>query len=151
MKRLAELKERYKKEVIFPEKNIRDVIDYIVNKVDVIPVEANFMGDAFFSILENNAYSCCLNERSRVDKSDFIFEQYVVIRNEKSRIYYEEKETEEIYLIFELRTGYMESNCNKLFLELYLQKGIDKTDFDADNILCQTYVSFLEEYFKDPK
>ena len=97
----------------------------------------------------NNVYHCILNQLPTYDRKDFSFKCFTVTKNEKSRIYYADMKPEEtIYVIFEEKTGYIESNRNILFLELFIEKGIDDMDLSSANDYCKSYFSYLERYIQ---
>ena len=149
MKRLKILKEQYMPYVRKPKHDTAFMIDFLTSKCDCTPQANDFMGKFFFDTLLNNVYHCCLNQLSVFERSAFSFKCFTVIKNEKSRIYYADMETDEtIYVIFEEKTGYMESNCNILFLELFIEKGIDDVDLSSENDYCKSYFSYLEQYMQ---
>lgn len=122
-------------------------MDYLLTKTDCVSVPETFMGTYFRETLYNNVEHCFLNEAPMYDKGDFVFHCFTVIKNDKSRDYYEEMEPgETIYVVFEEKTGYLESNSNRLFLELFREKGIDEADLAKENDYCKSYMLYLEEY-----
>ena len=149
MKRLKILKEQYMPYIKKPKHDTAFMIDFLTSKCDCIPQSNDFMGKFFFDSLLSNVYNCFLNQLSVFDKKDFSFKCFTVTKNEKSRIYYADMEPQDtIYVIFEEKTGYIESNCNMLFLELFIEKGIDDIDLSSENNYCKSYFSYLERYIQ---
>ncbi len=50
----------------------------------------------------------------------------------------------EIYVVMEEKLEYIYSNCGKLFLELVIERGIDKKDYDEENMTLIEYLSRIE-------
>lgn len=147
MKWLKILKEQYMPYVKTPKHDTAFMIDFLTSKCDCTPQANDFMGEFFFDCMLNNVYHCILNQLPTYDRKDFSFKCFTVTKNEKSRIYYADMEPKEtIYVIFEEKTGYIESNCNILFLELFIEKGIDDMDLSSENDYCKSYFSYLERY-----
>ena len=44
----------------------------------------------------------------------------------------------------EINLEYIFSNCSKLFLDLVIERGIDKKDYDEENIKLIEYLSRIE-------
>ena len=149
MKRLKILKEQYMPYIKKPKHDTAFMIDFLTSKCDCITQSNDFMGKFFFDSLLSNVYNCFLNQLPVFDKKDFSFKCFTVTKNEKSRIYYADMEPQDtIYVIFEEKTGYIESNCNMLFLELFIEKGIDDIDLSSENNYCKSYFSYLERYIQ---
>ena len=149
MKRLKILKEQYMPYIKKPKHDTAFMIDFLTSKCDCISQSNDFMGKFFFDSLLSNVYNCFLNQLPVFDKKDFSFKCFTVTKNEKSRIYYADMELQDtIYVIFEEKTCYIESNCNMLFLELFIEKGIDDIDLSSENNYCKSYFSYLERYIQ---
>ena len=147
MNRLQELKEKYGDLVKHPEKKTEDVINYLISKVDFIPQKNDFMGNIFQKILIKNITSCILNKTLKLEENDLDIQIVTIIENKKSKEYYlKMDDKEQIYVIFEKNTGYIESNCNLLFLELSIERGIQVDDYNSENDFCKAYLSYLECY-----
>lgn len=141
------LKKKYGSYVKSPRQSITFLISYLTERLDCVPQANDFMGEYFLNILNNNAYNCITNESHMFNKSDFSFKCFTIALNERSHVYYKEKEHgETIYAIFEEKTGYIESNCHLLFLELFIERGIDDIDLALENNFCKYYLTFLKEY-----
>ena len=56
--------------------------------------------------------------------------------------------SERVYVIVEMQTGYLFSNCQKLLLELLIEQGIDPEDLEAGNIFCKCYLSYIQHYLE---
>lgn len=146
MKRLEQMKKQYSSYVKIPKNNTQYLIDFLSQKLDCIPQSDNFMGTYFLNTLIENTYNCILNKDFLLSKESFHFNCFTITRNKKSDAYYKEMDDNEpIYIIFEQETGYIESNCNLLFLEIFIEKGIDNSDLISENDYCKTYFSYLEQ------
>lgn len=105
------------------------------------------MGNIFQKILIKNITSCILNKRLELEENDLDIQIVTIIQNKKSKEYYlKMDDKEQIYVIFEKNTGYIESNCNHLFLELSIERGIHVDDYNSENDFCKAYLSYLECY-----
>lgn len=149
MERIKILKKQYMPYIKKPKHDTAFMVDFLTSKCDCTPQPNDFMGKYFFDTILNNAYHCILNPLQALDKKDFSFKCFTVTKNEKSRIYYADMEPgETIHVIFEEKTGYLASNCNTLFLELSIEKGIDDIDLSSENDYCKSYFSYLERYMQ---
>lgn len=83
----------------------------------------------------------------KLEEKDLEIQILTIKENKKSKEYYlKMDDNEQIYVIFEKNTGYIESNCNLLFLELYIERGINVDDYNSENDFCKAYLSYLECY-----
>lgn len=145
----CDLIEKYKPYIITPHKNSIELLDYLKNKVDCTEIDL-FAEDVFLKklMVESATYSI-LNTEGKTE-SDFQFKHFFVEPSQRNEPYYQEmnRELETVYVIIEMQTGYVFSNCQKLLLELLVEQGIDVEDLEAGNTLCKCYLHYIQSYLE---
>jgi len=139
----------YQPYIVTPWKNSIEMVEHLQNKLDCTEMEP-FAGDAFLKklVVESVPY-CILNTEGKTE-SDFRFRQFLIESTKRNALYYEdmEQEWETIYVIVEMETGYLFSNCQRLIQELLIEQGIDPEDLEAGNIFCKCYLSYIKHYLE---
>lgn len=147
--RTADLIEKYRPYIVMPHKGGIEMAEHLRNKLDCTET-VPFAGDAFLKkmVVENVTY-CILNTEGKTE-SDFRFKQFLIEPTERNMPYYQgmEREWETVYVIVEMETGYLFSNCQKLLLELLIEQGIDSEDLETGNILCKCYLGYIKGYLE---
>lgn len=146
----------YKDKITPGQKSLEELVTYLKNKVDVEAVETEAISNLHMRFTGHNVVHCLLNEQLKLSADDLDFVVYKLVRNEKSDDYYSKfwvnisasLRNELIYIIFETKTGYVYSNCNTLYLELYLKRGVSQFDYDNETLLLISYLSAVESYYK---
>lgn len=147
------LLKKYKHKIIPGEKSVEELIDYLKGKVDIVEIATSELIPSIFQYIKFNVVNCMRNHDLNLTASDLNLLAYKLIKNNNNTSYYQEfkhisndYEYDIIYVVFEKRTGYINSNCNKLLLELFIEQGISQYDYDHDTILLTGYISYLHKY-----
>lgn len=99
---------------------------------------------ATIEIIDSDKY-----RKSGLSKENMKFLSFIVKNEGNGREYHNILRTKgyeynEIYAIMEINLEYIFSNCSKLFLDLVIERGIDKKDYDEENIKLIEYLSRIE-------
>ena len=89
---------------------------------------------------------------SSIAKEDLEFLTYKVYNEEQSKHYYDilfnpitfDDGSEGIYVAFEKHINYISSNSSKLLLELMIERGISKEDYDNNTLELIDYLSRIQ-------
>ncbi|MBV1817050.1 hypothetical protein L0P54_04230 [Anaerosalibacter bizertensis] len=145
---LLKLKKRYFDVLRDNKKSPNELCNYIKSKFDVkdISKDDNFLLGEKQRIKSNCLFSYKNKEKS-LKKEDMILNSYIILRNFKSEKYYSymEKIDWPIYVVVEMNTGYVESNCEILNDELYLYLGISQFDISNNTPDLALYLMILDE------
>ncbi len=135
------------------ELSIHELFENWVNKDFVKAININDYNyevkrAATIEILSSDKFSLC---GFAEDNLEFLM---FIVKNEGSgKQYYElsmsrRNEFEDVYAVLEIKSGHISSNCSKLFLDLIIDKGIDKKSYDEENIKLIEYLSRIESLEK---
>lgn len=138
------------------EKNSRwqlsDFVHHLESKVDVRPLMPSEFPKPMVRMVNKNAVYAVKNKRLQLTAEELYFAYYELEMTEKSRSYLSQTEKENFesfYAVFEERTGYIWSNCDKLFLELIIEEGVTEEDVkDQEMDYLLSYRFYLESYIK---
>jgi len=122
-----------------PLQSVYSVISAFQNKMDIVETTlAN--GDEIFLKMTSLNYVNKFNIKP--EKLKFI--TFVVIKNEKSKHYYDEMDTAKIIIIIEPQLNQISSNSNKLKVDLRIELGIDESHIKEETTDFFTYLMFFD-------
>ena len=130
----------------FEEKNTSEIIEYMHSKGIIVEAvdELKNIAPAIFEIVEDYI--------DKSTKSDFCtcsnkFTLYKFIRSEENKLFYNtytaNESDEEIYVLIHPESSFFLSNCDKLYNELLIYKGICKKAYDNKTIELYCYLTAL--------
>jgi len=132
---------KLKEQFIITKKDVKELRDLFIQEYDCEPYHYE-KDTTFYKILSFNALHCVNNEKLNIPVEKMDFKIYKMIDIEK----YKSNDDMPTYVAFEMNTGYIDSNCNRLFLKLMVEKGINQENIDNfDNLFCE-YLEYLVEY-----
>lgn len=108
------------------EKSIEELENWLKERLDVQQIPLTSFTEFFVSQLHTWAASHASNENTPADPDKFQFVCYRLLdtaRNAEYNQYTFCTHEPYIYVIFEKTTGYLYSNCTKLNLELFAERG----------------------------
>lgn len=147
------LLKKYKHKIIPGEKNVDELIKYLKNKVNIVEISTTELVKPILQCITYNVVHCIRNEQLKLTADELNFVAHKLIRNDKSNSYYQydyvhidEQEDDLIFVIFEMRTGNIYSNSNKLQLELFVEQGVSQYDYDNETLMLVSYLSYLDRY-----
>lgn len=134
--------------ILSPRKSGDAFLAHLQAKVDCIETDFSSNYEVFKKMILENAVHCILNTEKYTEEKDFDFRQFKIEYNEDTAPYYENLNPsfQTIYVIYEMKTGYLTGNSQKLLLELFIEQGINPEDIAADSILYQSYLTYIERY-----
>lgn len=154
-KQLQELLETYQDDLMIQESSYDTILASLKKKVHVIerPFTENnkfFIQSVYFNL--NHSY---LNQ-GHIREDQYKVHFFTVERDERSRPYYQQMftiaEDEFIYVLIEENLLFVESNCSQLHLELTIEKGICRSDYQSGSIALEVLLSshhLLDELKQD--
>ena len=93
----------------------------------------------------DNAVNAITNQKTKANKEDLEFVCFKV-EDSKYKLILDVTHEEFIYVIIERKTGYILSNCNELYFELVLTRGVTQEDIDSHTMYMQYYLHCLRAY-----
>ncbi len=127
-------KNRYYDDVIFEYLGNQGLIESLMRKYDLKELPIDQIDKRIReTLLENSSY---LDDSFRV---------FLLEKNEKSASYYDEEESEEDIRIIIGNNQYLYCDSPRLYLDMFIQRGIKKEDYDADDMICLEYLSKLDQ------
>jgi len=148
MNNREDLLKKYKHKIMPGEKSIEELIDFLKQKVDIKEISTTDLPESIMKHIAFNAVHCLRNQRLNLTAREFNFIAYKVLKNDKSNLYYQSnyahisnnEKGDIIYVVFETKTGCINSNCNRLLLELFIEQGISEFDYKNKTIYLNTNV-----------
>lgn len=127
-------------------------------KVDVRELTCNEFPKPMLHMVCKNAMNSVRNMRTQFQEEELQFVYYELEMTEKTRqffIHEKEGKFESYYIVFEEHTGYIWSNCNRLFLELIIEQGVNEEDMEDEGLNYLIFYQlclerYIREYRKKP-
>ena len=134
--------------IISPRKSSDVFLAHLQTKVDCIETDFSSNYETFKELILENVVHCILNTEKYTKEKDFSFRQFKIEYSRDTALYYESLNPsfQTVYVIYEMKTGYLTSNSQRLLLELFIEQGIDSEDIATDSILYQSYLTYIERY-----
>lgn len=143
---------KYKPQIVCGERNIAQIWEYLKERVDLSPMALEDIEPNERGLILKNISTSMVNEELKLSPEDFQLRISRIVKNEKSRPYYQcrylqmwENPAEDcIFVLAEAQTGYIHSNSNKLQLELLVAQGISEYDYVNETMRFVAYLSYLD-------
>ncbi|RTR35340.1 hypothetical protein EKG37_05535 [Robertmurraya yapensis] len=145
----AYLKQQYSHE-IRPLQSVNDVISAFQKKLDIAETELSESEAIFLKMTIPNYINAHKNNpiKSNLDNLNFI--SYGVVRNEKSDHYYNHMRissgNERILVIIESQLNAITSNCEKLKVDMLIERGIDTSHVNQETPEFFAYLMLFDSY-----
>lgn len=130
------------------QKNIHILRRWLEEKFSLVQISLSVdeFSEAFISMVKFNILHADTNERSHLSADECEIVVYRVEKNEKSKAYYDSISFDNnspsfIYLILEMKSGYIFTNHGKLQLEIVIEQGYSKDDRDKENNTFLNYIA----------
>ncbi|NCE65235.1 hypothetical protein D1159_11770 [Pseudoflavonifractor sp. 524-17] len=133
-------------QAVFPQKDIAELLEWLQEKYVVSEIKLADFSKSFGKHLVYNAVHAVTNQKLMLEERELQFICYRVEKaahNSEYDYILESTYGEYIYVIIEKNTGYILSNCNKLYLELVIARGVTKEDIDNNTMYMQYYLDCL--------
>ncbi len=148
------LRTRYKHLISPGEKSFNELKDLLKRKADVVEISVEELSESIQQHIIFNAVHSIRNEQLKLTAAELNLVAYKLINNDQSAGYYQYRyahlsnlqEDDIIYVVFETRTGYINSNSNKLLVELMVGQGISQYDYDNDTLMFRAYLNHFDSY-----
>lgn len=145
------LKKKYQDKIFPCHQNINSIIEYFTNNFKLADINTNQKD--YREIIEKFKMTCFFSLRNRefnylIDELDIhVFE---ILHTPKSDIYYKEYNkilrNSNIYVIYDTKTGCIDSNCSLLARKIFILEGISKNDITNNTSTLFFYLRALDEY-----
>ncbi len=145
---------KYHDKIVIGRKSAAELIAWLEHRVDTEQISPIQLGSTALQCAILNAVNSPEGKRIDLALRNVHFLAVKVVRNQKSNAYYEifdrynTRSYTNIYVLIEENSVHVSSNCNELFDELYIQKGIDESDFvNKTPALCSylAYIAHLDD------
>ena len=135
---------KYKNPSIIGEKSIEEVIAYLKQKFVIKDITQKISDIEIKRLKFNIVHSL---DGENISPENIKFHACRVEDSTASKEYYQEMDDEEkIYVYIDETSGYIESNCNGLFTELALYKGISQYDYDNNTDKLIEYLTHCKDW-----
>lgn len=142
------LKEKYKPVLKIGVKSIEELEGYLQTVATITPMDEN-------ALYKSTLGPCCTAyvDNLRIQGKpvdDLQFVAYRLEHEEQNKLYlfdYFESMLEGFpVVVFEKTTGWLDSDCGLLKLELFVQRGISKCDYDNETSAFYLYLMYYDGY-----
>lgn len=148
------LLKKYKSKIIPGEKSIQELIDFLKQKADITEISATDLEKSIMWHIMFNVIHSLRNQQFNLTADELDFAAYKLTKNAKNDLYYQsshthiydDEEDDIIYVVFEIKTGCIHSNSNKLLLELFIEQGVSESDYQHQTIVLDAYLTYLDWY-----
>lgn len=145
-----------------PKKSLTEICNYLETELDAISLDFELVVDPMRKFLFYNIemYIKSHNMNVNISSDDIIL--YVISKDGKGKRYYEEKHTlaaingyrDYIYVILVKKLDYyMECNCDVMFIDIAIERGISEWDRKNQSLMYMEYLSRIEfrenNYYKN--
>lgn len=147
---MRELKKKYKAIVKTPEKTPDELESYLkhiakVRRIDKETLDASSQGICCTTYVNSLILEGC-------STNDLEWAAYELENNRENEKYYNdilmELPGETIIVVFEKKTGWITSNCQLLLLELFVERGVSKFDYDNETGNFNCYLIYMDGYLR---
>lgn len=148
------LKHQYSHE-IRPLQSVNDVISAFKKKIDIVETELSEYDAIFLKMTALNYIHIHNNNdliKPNLDNLNFV--SYEIVRNEKSDHYYNlmreaTSDDERIIVITEPQLNELTSNCQKLKIDLIIERGIDTSHVNQETPEFFAYLMLFDTYIEN--
>ena len=128
--------------IIIGEKTVNELVEFlktktIIEESPITEISPSEIASMIFNISHSEKY-----KKLEIAKEELNFVAYKIKESSNN------EEFNDTHIIFETETVIFTTNCNKLFLELFIIRGISKFDYDNKTILFSDHLNKLDDYSK---
>ncbi len=149
------LLDTYKFRITPGRKSGSEMIVFLETKYDAIRCDIEEIDEFYFWTCQVNALHAEGNEQLKLKKEELDFVAFRIPRNEKNEMYYKQLIKKNmlssqgfIPVLLEIKTGYITSLSNLIFLEAVIAQGISEADYENETNNFFSYCFFMDEYFE---
>lgn len=145
------LKEKYQDKIFSCHRNIYDIIEYLNSNFIIADINPNLYD--YNQLIENFKKTCFYSLRNKefnysIDELDI--HVYEILHTQESDLYYKEYNmnlrSSNIYVIYDTKTGCINSNCSLLARKIFILEGISENDIQNNTPTLFFYLRALDEY-----
>lgn len=141
------LLKHYKNRIVVGRKSANEILSWLKKAADIehIPLSAfntHFLESFYFNVANTN-YS----KIHEIKKENIHLQAYKLVQTELNKRYYNSMTSTPkfIYLIIDIYSAQIQSNCGLLFLEMSIQRGINQSDIDACSPFLKEYLIQIDQ------
>lgn len=130
--------EKYKNRLEPGAKSIEEIYAWLTDHFDLIELSKEQIYQDYRirnDVFRQNCYSLTGNNNFRI-------RAFQIKKNEKSHVYFEDEDEEELILWVEDNSLTFECSSNRLFRELVIEKGISQFDYEQNTLKLAEYIIF---------
>ena len=122
---------------------------WLEDAYDAELITMNEFSDHLAKMMRFNAFHTEANKALQVAEDDMQFIPYRLRETAKNAVLFETSSSYlnyggYVYVIIEVKTGYIFCNHNKLFLELVIEQGVSQFDYDNETLMLRWYLDCME-------
>ncbi len=135
---------------------VPELINLLKNMLTVQEIGLDTFSDYYRERLKHNAFYCINNQKLQITPDEMVFRFFEIIKDKRAKQYFVNEPnqlfTQDMcYIIFEEKTGYMDSSSNKLFLDMMLKRGVSQEDYDNEGLQFRALLGYLNIAFEQKK
>ncbi len=145
------LRKKYQDKIFPCHQNNNSIIEYFNSNFKIVDINSNIYD--YNQLIENFKMTCFYSLRNRefnysIDELDIhVFE---ILHTPESDLYYREYNrnlrSSNIYVIYDTKTGCIDSNCSLLARKIFILEGISENDIKNNTPTLFFYLRSLDEY-----
>lgn len=143
---------QYKDQIVVGRKSAKELLAWLKKVADIEHIPLSSFGPRFLASFYYNFSHTYYSEIHGIQKEDLQLQGYRLVQGEANRRYYHTmtSTSDFIYLIIDIPSAQIQSNCGLLFLETSIQRGIDASDIASRSLFLKEYLIQLENLRSDP-
>lgn len=145
---IEHLMKRYQDEIIIGTRNIDELLGFLRKKFTVLEMPLSKLPSGYLEHCKFNIFHMESSKNRVATEQELSFLAYEIVMEHQSYISYAPLSTEKerIFVVFETKTESIFSNSSRLYLELFLFRGIGQFDYEQKTIMLLDYVTKLDHY-----
>ena len=147
MNHIEHLMKKYKDEIVIGTRNIDELLGFLRKKFNILEMPLSKLPSSYLEHCKFNIFNMESTKNRVVSGQKLRFLAYEIVMENQSYISYAPlSKTEKIFVVFETKTESIFSNSSRLFLELFLFRGICQLDYEQKTIMLFDYLTKLDHY-----
>lgn len=142
MEILEQYEQRYRNQIVMGRKTPQQIVEYILSSYSATVEPVTTVSPTVYQNFINTISNSYIAKKPGYSPEN-ITVQLLKINDTRFKEYIK-RLSDWIYVMVEMQTGEMESNCWDLVLKLYVYRGISESDLKARGIEYQVYINYLK-------
>ena len=147
MDKFEEQYQKNKSKVVIGRKTAQELITAIKSFLDIELVPLTILPKSVLNKLQYNIQHHYYEVENPGEKT-WEYKLYIVTKNDKSKEFYHDYSLiyKKIFILFEMRTGQFQTNCDQLRNDLGILRGLSKSNLVGRTMAFKEYVTFFYDF-----